>query len=205
MITYSKTELIDAENSVREAFKSKKIRSMFHLSGGCEEQLIDIFKDVNPEDWVFSTHRSHYHALLKGMSSEELVDRVINGESMHMFSKELKLFTSAIVGGVLPISIGVALGIKEKNTNEHVWVFVGDMCATMGVFHECVMYAKGHDLPITFVVEDNGLCINADTSEVWGVKPTTLDEWNNGIVKRYSYSRTFPHAGSGDWVDFSKP
>lgn len=191
--------LIDTENRIREAFKQKKIRSMFHLSGGNEDELIRIFKDIRPQDWVFSTHRSHYHALLKGMSPDELVERVIKGESMHLYSKELKFFTSSIVGGSLPIALGVALAIKKKGLDEKVWVFVGDACARMGVFHECYQYASGHMLPITFVIEDNGFCINTDTELAWGMSD---NPFSKGFG--YKYKRTYPHAGSGDFVDFSK-
>jgi len=192
-----KQTLINTESRIRELFKQKKIRSMFHLSGGNEDALIDIFCDIRPQDWVFSTHRSHYHALLKGMSPDELVERVLNGESMHLYSKELRLFTSSIVGGVLPIAVGIAMANKRLGKDEDVYVFVGDMCATMGVFHECLQYSNGHDLPITFVVEDNGYCINADTREVWG-----SGAWSGERTEHYRYNRTFPHASSGDWVSF---
>ena len=201
MSILSKQDLIDTENRIREEFKQKKIRFMFHMCGGNEESLIEIFKEIRYQDWVFSTHRSHYHALLKGMTPDELVNRVIKGESMHLYSKELKLFSSSIVGGSLPIALGVAMAIKMKGLDDKVWVFIGDMCASMGVFHECLLYAMGHKLPITFVIEDNTYCINTKTIESWGAVP---NEWNNEYVRYYKYDRTYPHAGSGDFVDFSK-
>jgi TPP-dependent pyruvate/acetoin dehydrogenase alpha subunit len=194
-------KLISVEKEIQELFKAKKIRHMFHLSGGNEQALIDLFADNNIDNscWCFSTHRSHYHALLKGMSPDELVNRVVKGESMHLYSKELKLFSSAIVGGVLPIALGVAMAIKMKRLDEMVWVFVGDMCASIGVFHECLLYAKGHQLPITFVVEDNSYGINTKTLEAWGAIP---GEWSSTYVRYYKYDRTYPHAGSGDFVNF---
>ncbi len=188
--------LIDTENRIVELFKQKKIRSMFHLSFNNELQLINIFRNIKPEDWCFSTHRSHFHALLKGMKSNELIERVLKGNSMHLFSKKLNFFTSSIVGGVLPIAVGVALGIKRVGGTNKVWVFVGDACSRMGIFYECVNYSQGHDLPIEFVVEDNGLCINAWTEELWG------NAKDKDRVHKYSYERCFPHAGSGDYVTF---
>jgi len=190
--------LIDTEKRIVELFKQKKIRSMFHLSGGNEDELIRIFKDIRKQDWVFSTHRSHYHALLKGMPPDELINRVLRGESMHLYSKELRLFTSSIVGGILPIAVGVSLAVKMQGLDERIWVFVGDMCATMGIFSECARYANGHELPMTFVVEDNGFCINTSTKEAWGI--------GRGCTRMlvYRYNRLYPHAGSGDFVDFSK-
>jgi pyruvate dehydrogenase E1 component alpha subunit len=172
---------------------------MFHLSGGNEEELIEIFKEINPEDWVFSTHRSHYHSLLKGMPTHKLISEVIRGKSMHMYDADLKLFTSSIVGGVLPIALGVALTNKLNNKKEMVWVFVGDMCSRMGIFYECVNYAVGHDLPIIFIVEDNGYCINSKTDELWGInKPEKSKTFT------YKYERKYPHSGTGEFVDFNK-
>jgi len=188
-------ELVAVEKRIVELFRQKKIRSMFHLSSGNESQLIEIFRDVKPEDWCLSTHRSHYHALLKGMSPEKLISEVVRGKSMHLYDRELKFFTSSIVGGVLPIAVGVALSIKLKGDRERVWVFVGDMCSRMGVFHECVQYAQGYDLPIFFVIEDNGMCINSNTKDVWGRNDA------HKIVD-YVYTRKYPHSGTGDWISF---
>lgn len=187
--------LINTEKKIRELFLEKRIRSMFHLSGGNEEQLIEIFKQIKHEDWVFSTHRSHFHVLLKGMSQEELIKKVINGNSMHLYSKQLNFFTSSIVGGILPIALGVALAIRRKELSNSVWVFIGDMAAEMGIFHECTKYASRHDLPIIFVIEDNEYGI-MKTQEVWG-----LEEKKPNII-RYKYERIYPHSGSGDFVNF---
>jgi TPP-dependent pyruvate/acetoin dehydrogenase alpha subunit len=71
------------------------------------------------------------------------------------------------------------------------------MSAETGIFHECVKYAQGHDLPITFVVEDNGMSVETPTREVWGNNA----EYGNKVI-RYKYERTWPHQGSGKWVTF---
>jgi TPP-dependent pyruvate/acetoin dehydrogenase alpha subunit len=115
---------------------------------------------------------------------------------MQIFSQEYRFFTSAIVGGCLPIALGVALAIKRRNEKRHVWVLVGDMAAEMGSFHECTKYAARNGLPITFVVEDNGLSTDAPTQEVWGT------EKGKPRVMRYKYKRGFPHTGVGTWVTF---
>jgi len=192
----TKEELIQFEDQIIELFLDKKIRAPVHLSRGNEEQLIEIFKEVNSEDYVFSTHRSHYHALLKGVSIERIRDEIISGRSIHLYFKEHNFFTSAIVGGIVPIALGVAMAIKRKNSTNWAWVFVGDMAAETGAFHECMKYAGRNDLPITFVVEDNGLSTNTPTQLVWGehkVKPNII---------RYKYERFYPHVGVGTWVQF---
>ena len=192
----TKETLIGMEEKIRTLFLSGNLRCAFHLSGGNEEQLLEIFKGIKENDWVFSTHRGHYHAMLKGMSEDEVIGEVLKGKSMHIYSKKHKIFTSSIVGGILPIALGIALANKRNGSLDMVWVFVGDMCSRMGVFHECSQYSEGHDLPIIFVVEDNGLSINTNTKESWG----TMNKTNK--IKHYEYKRIYPHVGSGDWVDF---
>ena len=179
------TELIAFEEEIVELYKAGKIRSPVHFSSGNEEALIKIFRDIKPDDWVFSTHRNHYHAILKGIPFWWLRMEILENRSMHICSAEHKFFTSSIVGGCLPIALGVAIGLK--GTPDKVWVFVGDMGCETGSFHECVKYAHSHDLPIKFVVEDNGFSVNTPTRD----------------VLKYSYERIFPHqSGSGKWVIF---
>lgn len=182
--------LIAFEKRVAEAFKDGKIHSPIHLSGGNEDQLIEIFKDVSPEDWVFSTWRNHYHALLHGISEERLFEEILAGRSMNLCFPEHRFYASSIVGGILPIATGVAAALKRKGCGRKVWCFVGDMAATTGAFHEAEQYATGQDLPIRFVIEDNGLSTNTPTDECWGM---------NGCRKftSYRYTRTHPHYGIG--------
>jgi len=214
----TKEDLIAFEDEVAALFLDKKIRAAVHLSRGNEEPLLEIFKGVKPEDWVFSTHRSHYHALLKGISPEWLKQEILEGRSISIFNKEHHFFSSAIVGGCLPIALGVALAIKRKGESRHAWCFVGDMASHTGIFHECTKYAENFRLPITFVIEDNGLSVNTPTRETWGInEPTSpigevhtlkewhhevLDTWVMGKVLYYRYERGFPHSGTGQWIKF---
>src|SRR3990167_1828056 len=165
MIT--KEELIAFEADIASLFEQAKIPSPVHLSGGNEDALIDIFQHIKPDAWVFSTHRNHYHALLKGIPSEWLKAEILANHSISINNAEYKFFSSAIVGGILPIALGVAM------MGETAWVFCGDMAAETGIFHECLKFAIGHELPIHFVVEDNGFSVDAPTEKVW----------------RYSYER----------------
>ena len=173
-------DLVDFEQEVAQLFEAGQIRSPVHLSKGNEDDLIRIFQDIKPEDWVFSNHRSHYHALLKGIPRKWLLAEIMANHSITINNAKYRFFSSAIVGGILPIALGVAMA---GNT---VWAFCGDMAAETGIFHECVKYALGHKLPIHFVVEDNGYSVETPTKEVW----------------RYSYQREFPHQGMGKYVIF---
>ena len=192
----NKQGLNNFEEEIKNIFLEGKIRAPIHLSRGNEDELIDIFKEIKPEDWVFSTHRNHYHALLHGIDKDWLKSEILAGRSMHINNKEHRFFTSSMVSGCLPIALGVAMAIKRNRANRHVWVFVGDMAAETGVFHECTKYAARHNLPITFIVEDNGLSTNTPTQQVWGI------EKGEPHIIRYKYKRFFPHINAGKWVIF---
>ena len=203
MIT--KEDLIKFETDIKECFLRGEIRTPVHLVGGNEDQLIGVFKDILPDDWVFSTYRSHYHSLLKGVPAEHLKRDILTGKSMHINSREHRFFTSSIVGGCLPIAVGVAMAIQRKGLSDWVWVFVGDMSAETGSFSECYRYASWHNLPISFPIEDNGFSVNTPTMESWGRDIPAPDYVRKGNLigkERIKYDRTYPHQGVGQWVDF---
>ena len=114
---WSKQELIDFENDIISHWENGEITGPIHLSNGNEEPLIDIFKKIGVGDWVFSTWRSHYHALLHGVDPKFLKQKILEGKSITIIDKESNFYSSAIVTGILPIALGVAKGIKEKVYN----------------------------------------------------------------------------------------
>jgi pyruvate dehydrogenase E1 component alpha subunit len=194
---WNEEELIHFENKIVESWDAGKIRGPVHLSGGNEKPLIEIFKRISENDWVFSTWRSHYHALLKGVSPDWLETEILEGRSITIVNKDEKFYSSAIVGGILPIAVGVAMSNKMKGIDETVWCFVGDMTFETGTFMENYKYAKNFDLPINFVVEDNGVSTNTPTINTWNKKT----EIPNDVIW-YEYEKQWPHYGTGKWVIF---
>lgn len=194
-----KDRLIEFEAQVAELYDAGKIKAPIHLSGGNEDQLIEIFKSVKPNDWVLSTWRSHYHALLKGIPEEEVMRQIFTGKSMHINSVEHKFYASSIVGGICPIAVGLAMAIKRKRLKAQVWCFVGDMAAMSGIFYECRRYAEGFDLPIMFIIEDNGISVKTSTAQAWSKH--TIGSIPP-IVEYYRYDLKWPHHGTGKWVNF---
>ena len=193
----NKQDLIEFEKRVQKAYEAGKIKAPVHLSGNNEDQLIEIFKKIDKGDWVFSNWRNHYHALLHGFDSEELFNLILEGRSMGINSLEDKFYSSSIVGGSIPIALGVAQSIKLKKETNKVWCFVGDMTFETGTFHECYKYSRNFDLPLEFVVEDNNMSTNTPTDESWNKKSKIPDD-----VIYYQYERKFPHHGTGSWVLF---
>jgi pyruvate dehydrogenase E1 component alpha subunit len=207
-----KEELIAFEDRIKKIYEEGKIKAPIHLSGGNEDELIKIFKDYHARDWIFSTWRNHYHWLLSGRDPKELERQIVAGDSMAVCDH--RFFTSAIVGGNAPVALGVALAIKLKKErfahyktqglqgkavedlpHPRVWCFMGDMGTSCGISQECIRYAEGHDLPITYVIEDNGLSVTTDTKKVWGTQKEKK-------CYKYEYTRKYPHAGTGKHVLF---
>ena len=152
---------------------------------------------IKPNDWVFTNHRSHYHAILKSQNHRWVMEEILKGDSMHINSKKYKIFSSSIVGGCLSIAVGTALQIKRQKKKDRVWVFIGDMASHMGIFEEAVDYAQGHNLPITFIIEDNEISVYTPTEKVWGEK-----EGNKTELDWYVYKRDYPHHGINKWINF---
>ena len=193
----NKQNLINFEKRVKKVYEAGEIKAPIHLSGNNEDQLIKIFKNIDKDDWVFSTWRNHYHALLHGFDPEELFNLIKEGSSMGINSVERKFYSSSIVGGILPIALGVAQSIKLKKQTNKVWCFIGDMTFETGVFHECYKFSRNFQLPIEFVVEDNNMSTNSPTDKTWGKKSKIPED-----VYYYEYERKYPHHGTGTWVLF---
>tara|TARA_R100000234_G_scaffold119533_1_gene102749 strand:+ start:675 stop:1286 length:612 start_codon:yes stop_codon:yes gene_type:complete len=191
-------DLKSFEEEVKVVYEAGGIKAPVHLAGGNEQNLIDIFQYVHKDDWVFASWRNHYHALLHGIPRDTLMDLVVRGKSMSVYSKEPKLYTSSIVGGIIPIALGTAKAQKESGSDRKTWCFIGDMTFESGIFYEAYKYAKNFNLPLQFVVEDNNMSTNTPTDETWGgVKRNVPDD-----VIYYKYEREFPHHGTGNWVLF---
>lgn len=195
---YTESELIEFEDSVIKEWEGGKIRGPIHLSNGNEKQLIEVFKRIKQDDWVFSTWRSHYHALLHGVDKQWLFDYILDGRSISVVNKENNFYSSAIVTGILPIALGVAKSIKLKKEDKTVWCFIGDMTFETGLFYEVHKYARNFDLPIRFVVEDNGVSTNTPTLDTWNGLQRNIPK----DVIYYKYKSKYPHYGTGKWVVF---
>jgi TPP-dependent pyruvate/acetoin dehydrogenase alpha subunit len=196
-IDWTEEKLIAFEQEIVDIWEAGKITGPVHLSNGNEAQLIEIFKRIKETDWVFSTWRSHYHWVLKGLSADYGTELIKQGKSITLCDSDGKFYSSAIVGGTLPIALGVASALKKDGSDEKVWVFVGDMSFESGIFYEVHKYARNFDLPLYFVVEDNGVSTYTPTTITWNVKRDIPSD-----VIHYKYESKFPHYGTGKWIAF---
>jgi len=196
-VKITKEELTSFETEVGKRYESGEILSPVHLSKDNEEELIEIFQYVHKDDWVYSAWRNHYHALLHGFDRHELMKDIISGRSMETSSNKHKFYSSAIVGGIIPIALGTAMALKRKGSDRKVWCFIGDMTFETGIFYESYKYAKNFDLPLQFVVEDNNLSVHTPTDLAWNRQQDVPDD-----VVYYRYENGYPHHGTGTWVNF---
>ena len=116
MKKYSKKDLIKFENEIADSFNQAQIKSPIHLYYGNEDSIISVFKKIKKNDWVFCSWRSHYQCLLKGVPPKILKKEIIDGKSISLCFPKYRIYSSAIVGGILPISVGVALSLKRNNS-----------------------------------------------------------------------------------------
>ena len=196
-IPYTSDSLIKFEDSIVELWEGARIRGPVHLSNGNEDSLIEIFKRISKTDWVFSTWRSHYHALLKGLDPQWITDEILKGKSISVCNINERFYSSAIVGGTLPIALGVAQQIKRMGSTDKVWCFIGDMSFESGQFYEVHKYARNFDLPLHFVVEDNAVSTYTPTDATWNSKRDIPND-----VVHYNYTSKYPHYGTGKWIAF---
>ena len=141
MTIWTPEELMAFEDEVKERYRAGEIRAPVHLARGNEERLIEVFDQVGPADWVFATYRSHYHALLHGVPRELVMRKILQGNSIHLEFPTYHFYTSAIVGGHIPLALGAALGIKRRVYDGQVWCFLGDMAHESGACDEAIRYA----------------------------------------------------------------
>jgi pyruvate dehydrogenase E1 component alpha subunit len=202
MTSLTAQDLIDFETEIAEAFNQAKIRAPVHLYSGNEEAMISIFQTIQPEDWVLCSWRSHYQCLLKGVPRERVRQEILAGRSIALCFPEYRILSSAIVTGVLPIAVGIALAIKRTGGAHKVCCFIGDMTSETGVAHECIKYSENHDLPIQFIIEDNGKSVCTDTRAVWNQPVLTYELIQSPRITFYQYQNRYPHAGAGQRVQF---
>jgi len=198
----NKKTLIKFEEEIAKLFNKGKIKAPVHLYHGNEDKIINIFKKIKAIDWVFCSWRSHYQCLLKGVPEKEIKKEIISGRSISLCFPKYNIFSSAMVGGSLPIAVGMALSLKRTKSNKKVYCFMGEMTSETGIAYECIKYSKNHKLPIHFIIEDNKKSVCTVTRKVWRQKKLTFEGKSDKYITYYHYKLKYPHAGAGKRVQF---
>jgi len=153
------------EEKAEELYALGKIHGTMHLSIGEEASAVGAVMALQPDDLILSTHRGHGHCIAKGVDINRMTAEFMGkatghcrgrGGSMHIADvKGGNLGANGVVGGGLPMAVGVGLGLKmEKKGRIHL-CFFGDGAASSGAFHEALNMASIYHLPVVFVCENN--------------------------------------------------
>jgi pyruvate dehydrogenase E1 component alpha subunit len=153
------------EERAGEMYAKAKIGGFLHLAIGEEATIVGSARAMRDDDYLISTYRSHGHAIVRGTSPNnvmaELFGRVDgvskgHGGSMHMFDLERRFMGGyGIVGGNLPIAVGLGLGADYQETDDAVLCQFGDGAANQGTFGEALNLAALWKLPVVFMVTNN--------------------------------------------------
>ncbi|RIW18606.1 pyruvate dehydrogenase (acetyl-transferring) E1 component subunit alpha [Algoriphagus lacus] len=153
------------EERAAEEYTKSKIRGFLHLYVGEEAVAVGVVQALNQEDYLLSTYREHGHALARGMNPNVIMAEMYGkqegcskgrGGSMHLFDSSLNFFGgNAIVGGHLPLAVGMALASKKQNKKNITSCFFGEGAAAEGEFHESLNLAALWEVPVLFVCENN--------------------------------------------------
>jgi pyruvate dehydrogenase E1 component alpha subunit len=153
------------EEKSAELYTQEKIRGFLHLYIGEEAVAVGAMQALRPEDTVVSTYREHGHALARGMSADSIMAEMYGkqegcsrgrGGSMHLFDARTRFYGgNAIVGGGLPLAVGLALADKMQARNQVTACFFGEGAVAEGEFHESINLAALWKLPVLFLCENN--------------------------------------------------
>jgi len=153
------------EEKSAELYTQEKIRGFLHLYIGEEAVAVGAMQALRPEDAVVSTYREHGHALARGMSADSIMAEMYGklegcsrgrGGSMHLFDARTRFYGgNAIVGGGLPLAVGLALADKMQHRNQVTACFFGEGAVAEGGFHESINLAALWKLPVLFLCENN--------------------------------------------------
>ena len=153
------------EDKCAELYSATKIRGFLHLCNGEEAVSVGVMEVLTPEDAVVATYREHGHALARGVNPGAVMAEMYGrlegccrgrGGSMHIFDAATRFYGgNAIVGGGIPLALGLALADKLQGRRRVSCCFFGDGAVAEGVFHESMNLASLWQLPVLFVCENN--------------------------------------------------
>jgi len=154
------------EEKASQLYGEQKIKGFCHLYNGQEACIAGAVTALDKEDKYITAYRDHVHPIALGTPPQYIMAELFakasgvskgKGGSMHMFDKERHFFGGhGIVGGQIPLGVGIAFAEKYKKTTNLCITFMGDGAVRQGAFHEALNLAMLYQLPIIFVIENNG-------------------------------------------------
>jgi len=184
------------EERVNIAYTTRrKFAGFCHLHIGQEGLCVGVQKALRPTDYMISAYRSHTQAIAKGLTPNQVmaelfgkIDGAVGGKggSMHMFSKELRFLGGhGIVGGQVPLAVGVGFAIKYRGDKDVVICYIGDAATNQGAFHEALNMAATWNLPVLTIIENNRYGMGTDIR-----RTTSVDHlWKRALAYDMDHSQ----------------
>lgn len=207
------------EEKAEQLYAMGKIHGTMHLSIGMEASAVGSIAALRPDDLILSTHRGHGHCIAKGADLRLMMAEFMGketgycrgrGGSMHIADVEGgNLGANGVVGGGIPIAVGVGLSLKMQKRDQIILCFFGDGAANLGPFHEALNMAAIWKLPVVFVCENNQYAMSfsvkkafpieriSDRAAAYGMPGVTVD--GNDLMAVYeAVSQAVKRARSGE-------
>ena len=207
------------EEKVKELYHDGRIVGAIHLYIGQEAVAVGVCQALKKQDYVFSTHRGHGHAIAMGCDLGRMMTELMgretglsrgHGGSMHLFDPARGLMGgNGIVGGGIPLALGAAFSAQYRGTDQVAVTFFSDGAANQGVFAESLNLAALFQLPVIFVCENNRYAATtpvklscaresiAERAEAYGVPAATVDG-NDVLLVREAAANAVRRARGGE-------
>jgi pyruvate dehydrogenase E1 component alpha subunit len=168
------------EEACPKLYSQGKMGGFLHLYSGQEAVGVGVAHAMHRDDYMISAYREHGLALAKGIPPGSVMAELFGkatgvskgkGGSMHMYDAELRFMGGyGIVGGHLPLAVGIGQAILYRETDEVAVCLFGDGATNQGVFHEAMNMAALYKVPVVFVCENNGYGIGTSVSRASAVE-----------------------------------
>ena len=165
------------EEKAAEMYMRGKIGGFLHLYIGEEAMAVGSIPTLKPQDYIVSHYREHGHALARGIEPRRIMAELFGrstgtskgkGGSMHLFDAQRGFLGGyAIVGGMMPIAVGLGLAAQQQGNDSVTLCFFGDGAVNEGEFHESLNLAALWNLPVVFFCENNGYGMGSPISDTF--------------------------------------
>ena len=167
------------EEKAGQMYGQQKIRGFCHLYIGQEACVAGAVSALKKGDKYITAYRDHAHPLALGTDPGAIMAELFGkatgvskgkGGSMHMFDKENGFVGGhGIVGGQIPLGVGIAFAEKYNKTGNLCVTYLGDGATRQGAFHESLNLAMHYKLPVIFIIENNGYAMGTSVERTSNV------------------------------------
>ena len=207
------------EEQAEKSYMAGKIHGTMHLSIGQEASAVGSISTLHPADFIIGHHRGHGLCIAKDADLNLMMAEFYGkengycrgrGGSMHIADvKGGNLGANGVVGGGIPMAVGIGIGLKMQAENKVLLAFFGDGAASTGAFHESMILAVLFQVPVVFICENNQYAMSfpaddwttskkiAAHGEIYGM-PSTSTDGNNLLEVKEAVAEAVKRARGGE-------